>query len=142
MTNEFYFVLKALFVFGIFTFYITYYFIIIQIFTYLHFNFLVMQKNGLTRKLSLIVTGQKVTKIQILPNISRSKGNQAMKFGHLIDYNKRKKFREKSCTRQGGKVSPRPFQKKSILSISLDPHPKISCSLFYCMSKSMTSENC
>ena len=58
-----------------------------------------MQKNGLTRRVNLIVTGQKVTKIQILSNISRSKGNQAMKFGYLIDYNMRNKFREKSCKR-------------------------------------------
>ena len=30
--------------------------------------------------------------IQILPNISRSKINQAMKFGQLIEYNKRNLF--------------------------------------------------
>ena len=32
--------------------------------------------------------------IHILPNISRSKGNQAMKFGQLIEYNMRKIFVE------------------------------------------------
>ena len=38
-------------------------------------------------------------KIHLLPNISRSKGNnQAMKFGQLIEYNTRKIFLEKSYT--------------------------------------------
>ena len=30
--------------------------------------------------------------IHILPNISQSKGNQTMKFGQLIEYNKRNIF--------------------------------------------------
>ena len=33
--------------------------------------------------------GQKTIAIQILPNISRSKGNQTMKLGELIEYNMR-----------------------------------------------------
>ena len=50
-----------------------------------------MQKIGLIRKLWLISefltsqTGQQTITIHILPNISRSKGNQAMKFGQLIE---------------------------------------------------------
>ena len=35
--------------------------------------------------------------IHILPNISQSKGNQTMKFGQLIEYNKRNIFLQKSC---------------------------------------------
>ena len=31
-----------------------------------------------------------------LPNISRSKGNQTMKFGQVIEYNKRNIFLQKS----------------------------------------------
>ena len=31
--------------------------------------------------------------IRILPNILRSKGNQAIKFGQLIEYNKEKLFK-------------------------------------------------
>ena len=31
--------------------------------------------------------GQQVITIHMLPNISRSKGNQATKFGQLIEYN-------------------------------------------------------
>ena len=34
--------------------------------------------------------------IQILSNISRSKGNQALKFGQLIDYNMRNIYLKKS----------------------------------------------
>ena len=33
--------------------------------------------------------GQQIITIHILPNISRSKGNQAMKFDKLIEYNVR-----------------------------------------------------
>ena len=36
--------------------------------------------------------GQQTMAIDILPNISRSKDNQAMKFGQLIEYNKRNSF--------------------------------------------------
>ena len=32
--------------------------------------------------------GQKTIAIHILPNISRSKGNQTMKFGQIIEYGK------------------------------------------------------
>ena len=57
--------------------------------------------------------------IHILVNISRSKGNQAMKFGQLIEYN-RNMFVEKSYTKCAGETIPRPLSKKSKLSISLD----------------------
>ena len=43
----------------------------------------------------------------MLPNILRSKGNQTMKFGQLIEYNMRKISLEKSFTKCGGKTSPR-----------------------------------
>ena len=35
--------------------------------------------------------------MQILPDISQSKGNQTVKFGQLIDYNKRNIFLQKLC---------------------------------------------
>ena len=57
----------------------------------------------------------------ILPNISRSKDNQTMKFGHLIEYNIRNLFIEKSYTKCGKETIPRPFPEKSKLSLSLDP---------------------
>ena len=56
----------------------------------------------------------------ILPNISRSKGNQTIKLGQLIDYNMRNIFIEKLYTKCGREASPRPFFLKSKLSISVD----------------------
>ena len=58
--------------------------------------------------------------IHILPNISRSKGNQTMKFGQLIDYNMTNIFLEKSYTKYGGETNPRLFSEKLKLSISQD----------------------
>ena len=55
-----------------------------------------------------------------MTNISRNKGNQAMKFGQLIAYNTRNIFLEKSYTECSGENIPKPFSKKSKLSISLE----------------------
>ena len=41
--------------------------------------------------------GKSTIAIHLLPNISRSKGKQRMKFGQLIDYNTRNFFFGKSC---------------------------------------------
>ena len=43
-----------------------------------------------------------------------------MKFGQLTQYNVKKNFLEKSYSKCGGETIPRPFSKKSELSISLD----------------------
>ena len=51
----------------------------------------------------------------MLPNISKSKDNQVMKFGQLIILHI-----EKSYTSCDGETIPRPFSKKSKLSVSLD----------------------
>ena len=56
----------------------------------------------------------------MLPNISRSKGNQTMKFGQLVEYNMRNIFLQNSYTEKGGKTSRKPFSEKSSLNISLD----------------------
>ena len=56
----------------------------------------------------------------MLPNILRSKGNQTMKFGQLIECNMRKIFLENSYAKCGGETSPRPFSEKLKLNISLD----------------------
>ena len=48
----------------------------------------------------------------ILSNISRSKGNQTMKFRQLIENNLRNIFLEKSNTKSGGEVGHRLFYKK------------------------------
>ena len=63
--------------------------------------------------------GQQTIAIHILVNISRRKGNQTMKFGQLIQYKMRTIFLEKSFSRFAGETIPRPFSKKSKLSISL-----------------------
>ena len=65
-------------------------------------------------------TEQQFTAIHILPNISRRKSNQAINFGQLLEYNMRNIFLQKSFTKGGRESSPRPFNKKSKLSISLD----------------------
>ena len=52
--------------------------------------------------------------------MSRSKDNQTMKFGQLIEYNMKNIFVEKSYTKCGGETIPRPLSKKSKLSISRD----------------------
>ena len=59
-----------------------------------------------------------LTNNYILPDISRSKNNQAVKSGQLIEYNS-KIFLEKSYTKCGGEAIPRPFLKKSKSSIFL-----------------------
>ena len=55
-----------------------------------------------------------------MPDISRSKGNQTMKYGQLIECNMRNILPEKLYTKCGGVTSPRPFSEKWKLSISLD----------------------
>ena len=74
--------------------------------------------------------GSQIISIHRFTNISRSKFNQTMKCGHLIEYNKRNSFLEKSYTKCGRETIPRPFSKKSKLSISLDQCSKVSHVLF------------
>ena len=57
-------------------------------------------------------TGKQVIIIRILHNISRSKGNQAIKFCHLITYKVRNIFLQKSCRKRDREISPRPLKKK------------------------------
>ena len=64
--------------------------------------------------------GKQTVAIYILPNISRNKGNQTIKFGQLIEINIKNSFLEKSHTTCGGETIPIPFSKKSKFSISLD----------------------
>ena len=64
-----------------------------------------MQKNGLIRKIRLsskLLTSQpdsQTIAIHGLTNISRSKGNSAIKLCQLIEYNIRGIFRKKSYTK-------------------------------------------
>ena len=47
--------------------------------------------------------------IHILPNIAQSKGNQTMKFGQLIEYNKSNVFLQKLCGKLGRGTCSRPL---------------------------------
>ena len=64
-------------------------------------------------------TGKQVIVIHILPNISRSKGNQAIKFSHLIAYKVKNIFFQKLCRKCDRETSPRPSfflkKKKSVM---------------------------
>ena len=59
-------------------------------------------------------SGKQAIAIHILPNISRSKGNQTMKFAHLTEYNIRNGFLKKSHPKCGGKLFPDPILKIKI----------------------------
>ena len=62
-------------------------------------------------------TGQQIITIHKLPNISRSKGNQAIKFGKLIEYNVGNIFLQNSY--EAGKLVPDLFLlfKKDIYNV-------------------------
>ena len=55
--------------------------------------------------------GTQTIALHMQVNISRSKANQSMKFGQLIEYNMRHIFREKSYIKYSGETIPRPFSK-------------------------------
>ena len=107
--NAFYFTLKALF--------------LLKIFKFLSWLLGHLEKTARSEKwgfFSKSMTSQPAIAIYILSNISRSKANQAMKFGQLIEYNMRNIFVKKSYTKCAGESISRPLSKKSKLSISLD----------------------
>ena len=88
MKNDFWLMLKALFIREIFTF-------------LFWFFYHAEERKGLIRELGLISklmtseTKQQTITVHKLPNITRSKGKQAMKFGKLIEYNMINIFLEK-----------------------------------------------
>ena len=53
--------------------------------------------------------GSQTNAMHILPNISQSKGDQTMKFGQWIEYNKRNIFLQKLCGKWGRDTSSRPL---------------------------------
>ena len=71
-----------------------------------------MYKNSSIKKIRLILKfmtsqpGYQTIAIHILPNILRSKDNQTMKFGPLIEHNTRNIFFEKSYTKSTGETVP------------------------------------
>ena len=74
----------------------------------------------------------------ILTNISRSKDNQAMKTGQLLEYYLINVFLGKPYTKCGGETIPRSFSKKSKFSISLDQYSKVLHVLFLLFAKLRT----
>ena len=64
-----------------------------------------------------------------------------MKYVQLIEYNLRNYFLEKSYKKCGGETIPRPFFKKSKLSISLDQYSKVLYILFLLFAKLRTIES-
>ena len=72
--------------------------------------------------------------------MSRSTGNQAMKFGQLIEYNTKNIFLEKSYTKCDGEAIPRPFSENSKLSISLDNSLTFHTVYFHCIPSSGLSK--
>ena len=61
--------------------------------------------------------GLQTIAIHILPNISRSKGNQTIKFDQLTENNMTNIFVEKSYTKWPGETIPRPLPKTSKLRV-------------------------
>ena len=61
--------------------------------------------------------GKQTIAIYILQNISRSKGNQTIRFVQLIEYEMRNIFHKKSYAKCGGETIPGRFPKKLELSI-------------------------
>ena len=94
MKNAFYFILKVLFVLKIFKF-------LSRLFG-----------NGLIRKIRLTSEfltsqpGSQTIAIHILPDISQSNGNQTMKFGQLIEYNKRNFSFKNYAENEAGRLVP------------------------------------
>ena len=121
MKNACYFTLNALFVLKIFRFFRT---------------FWSCRKNGSIRKISLISKsttsqpGYQRIVMHMLPNISRSRDNRAIKFAQLVEYNMKNIFVEKSYTKSVGETIPRPLSKKSKLSIYLDQQREVINNLF------------
>ena len=83
--------------------------------------------------------GRQTILIHVSPNILRSKGNQAMKFRQLREYNMKNIFLEKPYRKCGGETSLRPFSEKLILIRSLDQQSEFLFSSFCCISKWMTT---
>ena len=79
--------------------------------------------------------------MHLLPNFSRSTGNETMKFGQLIEHNLRNIFVEKSYTKCAAETIPRSFSKKSKLRISLDQYSKVLDILFIFFAKLRTIES-
>ena len=101
MKKDLYFMLKALFVLKIFIFLSRFFGDVGR---------LPDKKAEVSFKVNDITVWETIT-IHVLVNITKSKGNQAMKFGQLIKYSLRFFFLEESDAKCGGEAIPRSFWK-------------------------------
>ena len=129
MKNTLYFTVKAFFV--------------LKIFKFLSY-ILVMQKNDLIRKKIFILKfmtskpGKQTITIHISSNISRSKLQSDNEIRSVNERHHETHFLEKSYTKCGRETIPRPFFKKSELSIFLDQQSKVLRNLFLLYAKQRT----
>ena len=98
--NTFYFMLKTI--------------LFLTIFTLLSWLFGCVEirldkKAKINFKIMTSETEQQIITIHTLPNISRTKGNQSIKFSQLIKCNERNIFLNKSCRKWGRQTSSRPL---------------------------------
>ena len=117
MKNAFYFILKALFVLKIFKFLSAIFF---------------MKQFALIRKLRLtLISGKQTITIHILPNISRGKFSQTMKFSRLMEYNVRNIFLQKSWENLSARLLSAPicFFKKALHKIQAKVQ-HVSCNMW------------
>ena len=108
MKNDFYFTLKYLFVLKIFKFLSSL------------FGHVAKRLNQKDKAISKLMTSQpekQTIAMHILPIMIRSKDNQKMKLGQLIEYDTRNIFLEPDT--KCGEIIPRYFSEKSKLSTSL-----------------------
>ena len=97
--NDFYFVLKTLFV--------------LKIFTFLSWLFghvgkrLIKEAKINFRMYDTWYAGQQIITIHIFPTTSRSKGKKVIRFGQLIEYNVRDIVLQRSCKKLGRETSSR-----------------------------------
>ena len=85
--------------------------------------------------------GYQAIVLHILHNILRGKGNQTIKFGQLIEYNKRNIFLEKSYTKCGGDTFPDHFRKNQNLAYLWINSLKFYTVSFHCMLRLRLSKN-
>ena len=79
-----------------------------------------MRKIWLISRFMTSQPGKQAIAIHIFPNISRNKGNQSMKLGQLVVYNRKNIFLKMLYTKFCGETIPRKFPKKSQLSVAVD----------------------
>ena len=70
-----------------------------------------ISKIRLISKFTTSQPGKQTIEIHILPNIARSKDNQIMKFGQLLEYNIRNIFLKKHTQNVGEKLCSDPLLK-------------------------------